>query len=820
MQLPELPVSAVLSELNAALQAGCAVLSAPPGAGKTTLVPPYLLGHRYAGGGRIIMLEPRRVAARAAAMRIASLLGEQVGETVGYRVRGDVRVGPDTRIEVMTEGMLTALLRRDPALEKVKLVIFDEFHERNLAGDLALALVSDIRSGLRDDLDVLVMSATLEAERVAALLDGAPVVAAPGRMFPVEVHWSGAAGDVRDLPGRMAAAIRQLLPRESGSFLAFLPGAREIEETAAQLADLESESLRVVPLYGALDKREQDEAIAPPAPGRRKVVLATNLAESSLTIEGVRVVLDSGLERRMRFAPGSGLARLECTRISRASAEQRAGRAGRLEPGAVYRFWTELEHRALPERPVPEVLDCDLAPLALQLADWGAAPEQLRWLDPVPVAGFEAARELLRLLGLLDGAGQLTPAGRRAAALAIHPRLAAMLIEAEKRDLLPLAAELAALLEERDPTPRAPGADIEYRLEKLRSAPRQLRQHLVIRDQLLQAFRAAYRPQDGGRAGELLTFAYPDRVAQSRGVPGVHYLLSGGRGARLLETDDLRQHPMLVAADVDGLGAAARIQLAAPLDEADFAAVCGDRFTEVEVVAFDREKERVTAMRETRFGSLVVRRAPLGAVDPGEAARVLAEAVNATGLHVLRLDAAALALLERVRFAAARDPENWPDWSEAALPGRLEEWISGLPEARSFADLGRADWRAVLEQQLGYAAKSRLEREYPERFEVPTGSRLRIDYSAETPVLRVRVQELYGVRVHPALGGGRFPLKLELLSPAQRPIQITSDLPRFWRENWELVRREMRAAYPKHVWPEDPANAAPTTRAKPRPNKG
>ena len=814
LQNDDLPVSGVLPELAAALKRhGRAVLAAPPGAGKTTLVPPYLLQTLCGSGGRIVLLEPRRVAARAAAARIAALLGDRVGGVAGYRVRGESRVSEATRIEVVTDGVLIRMVQDDPELSGISLVVFDEFHERHLEGDLALALVWDVRGGLREDLRVLVMSATLEVARIAALLDDAPVVEAAGRVFPVVEHWGGPFGTPAELPRRMAVAVRRVAEREPGGVLAFLPGVGEIEKTAALLRDALPEETLLVPLHGSLDRHGQDAALAPAPPGRRKVVLATNIAESSLTLDGVRVVIDSGYERRLRFDPASGMPRLECCRISRASAAQRAGRAGRTEAGAVYRLWTEADHRLLPERPLPEIREADLSRLALELARWGAPPEALRWLDPPPEAAWSAARRLLRELGALDVSGKLTPRGRSLAVLPVHPRLGAMLLQAGAMDLIPLGCELAALLEERDILPPGAGADVSLRLEQWRRRPREYRALNGIRDQLLRLMRTPWREQPADAAGLLLAHAYPEWIGRSRAHAGTSYLLRCGRGAALENGDDLRRAGFLAVARLDGGASAGRIRLAAALREEDLRRYFPEGLTVETVVEFDREHERVSASREERFGAIVLRRTPLEAPPPEQCARLLAEAIRETGLQVPTSDGAARSLLERVRFAASREPGMWPDWSEAGVAAQLETWLLMLPQVRSFDALRKVDWHALLRTVLGHAGLERLERIYPEKYVVPTGSRIRIDYSGPVPVLAVRVQELYGLKTHPALGGGHVSLKLELLSPARRVIQITSDLPGFWRNNWAPVRREMRAAYPKHFWPENPAEAQPTTRA-------
>lgn len=810
----DFPVAAVLPELAAALlRRRCAVLAAPPGTGKTTLVPPYLLDRV---SGRILMLEPRRLAAKAAAVRIAAMLGVPLGGPVGYAMRGEVRRSADTRIEIVTEGLLVRRLQEDPELTGVDVVIFDEFHERSLAADLALALALDVRQSLRPELAILAMSATLDAARIAALLGDAPVIAAEGRLFPVAEHYGEAFGAPRHLPERAAAAVEKILARESGSLLVFLPGAAEIDRCRALLAGKEADQVEILPLYGNLDFKLQEQAIRPAPPGRRKVVLATNLAESSLTIDGVRVVLDAGYERRNRFDPGSGMSRLELVRISRASAIQRAGRAGRLEPGAVYRLYAESDLGRLPEFTPPEIAESDLAGLALELHRWGAAPDALRWLDPPPPSALEAAAALLRELGALDGENRLTPLGRAAAELPVHPRLAVMLRQAAGLKLVPLAAELAALLEERDILPPGASADLTERLRLLRRRPAACRRVVAVRDQLCRLLHVSWREQDENAAGLLLAFAFPDRIGRSRGKLSGSYLLSGGRGARLPEHDDLRRCEFLAVARLDRGEGEGRIQLAAGLTEEALRQHFAARITTAERVFFDAGKERLAGRREEKLGAVVLAAAPLGKISPEKAAELLAAAVRAAGLTTLEFNDSARRLLDRVRFAAGIEPAAWPDWSESALLDRLEELLRQLPAARAIDDLRRADWTALLKNLLGFPLLARLDREYPEFFTVPTGSKLRLDYRGAAPTLAVRVQELYGLATHPTLGHGRFPLRLELLSPARRPIQITSDLPEFWRVNWAIVRKEMRAAYPKHPWPENPAAAPPTTRAKPR----
>ncbi|MBO5763390.1 MAG: ATP-dependent helicase HrpB, partial [Lentisphaeria bacterium] len=667
----------------------------------------------------------------------------------------------------------------------------------------------DLRCNLREDLHVLIMSATLDCERIAALLDDAPVIRAEGKMFPVEEHWSAPFGDPRKIGERAAAAVRTLLDREEGNFLVFLPGAREIECAAEALADLASPQLRIAPLYGNLEKKEQDAAVAIPPQGVRKVVLATNIAESSLTIDGVRVVIDSGLEKVMRYSPASGIPHLEMQKISRASAQQRAGRAGRLAPGAVYRLYDESAYRAMREFAAPEIREADLTPLALELAQWGATPDQLRWLDPPPEGNFAAAQEILRDLSLLDSGNHLTAAGREAGKFAVHPRLAAMLLRGKTLGMASLAAELAALIGERDPLPFAESADIRLRLEYWRSHKRHFPLGTILRDQLLRVLHIDYREESPEEAGVLIAAAFPERIARQRAPRSSEYLLASGRGAALQENDPLRTAPFLAAAGLDG-SARAAIRLAAPLTEAEIRQHFANRIRRRERVFL--EGDRVAAAAEETLGAVILKSSPLSSPPPEAAAELLADAVARGGLHLLNLDKNAQVLRERVNFAHRQSPEEWQDWSDEGLCAALPELLQLLPEAKSLRDLARADWRKLLEIHLGFPQLQRLDREYPERFETPAGSRLRIDYTGETATLPVKLQEMFGVTRHPALGGGRIPLRIELLSPAQRPVQITSDLPRFWRENYALVQKEMKSRYPKHFWPDDPAGCAATSR--------
>ncbi|MBI1197528.1 MAG: ATP-dependent helicase HrpB [Phenylobacterium sp.] len=807
-----LPVHEILSELKAALAGpGAAVLVAPPGAGKTTVVPLELLAEPWARGGRIVVLEPRRLAARAAAARMAATLGERVGDTVGLRVRMQTRVSAATRIEVVTEGVFTRMVLADPELAGVACVIFDEFHERSLDADLGLALARDAQKLLRDDLRLLVMSATLDGAAVARLLGDCPVVESQGRMFPVETRYLGR--DERLSPDdRVVRAVERALAEEPGSLLVFLPGQGEIRRAAERLAErVRRPDVDIAPLYGALDPREQDRAIEPAAPGRRKVVLATSIAETSLTIQGVRVVIDAGLARVPRYDPASGLTRLATVRVSRAAADQRRGRAGRTEPGACYRLWDEAETRALPAFADPEILDADLSGLALDLARWGAKdPADLAFLDPPPAAAFAEARALLRRLEALDEAGVLTPHGRALSDMPLPPRLAHMVLKAAETGQAARAARIAALVTEQGLGGR--DADLRHRLDLLARdrGPR-------ARDARALADRWAGltgKPGTGDPLsdGLLLAFAYPERIAKARGGQGEFQLVTG-RGAFVEPTDALAREPWLAIAELGGGERRDRILLAAPLDPADLAAFEGQ--FEVEARLEESGGGRLRARRLTRLGRLVVREETDDNPDPALVARALADRVRREGLRLLPWGPAAVSLRERAAFLHARDPA-WPDLSDAALLARLDAWLSPLlVGVRRLADLRPDALDGALRALIPWDQQRRLDAEAPARWTAPTGNSFAVDYAAEAgPRVDVRVQEVFGLAQHPTVGG--VPLTLSLLSPAHRPIQTTQDLPGFWKGSWKDVRADMRGRYPKHVWPEDPAAAAPTTRAKPR----
>ncbi len=795
------------------------MLIAPPGAGKTTGVPLALLDQPWVGDGKILMLEPRRLAARAAAARMAQTLGEAVGETVGYRVRMQAKVGGRTRIEVVTEGVFTRRILDDPGLDGVACVIFDEFHERSLDADLGLAFARDAQGVLREDLRLLVMSATLDGAAVAGLLGEAPVIRSLGRAFPVDTRYLGRNPAAR-LEDEVVRAVRRALVDESGSLLVFLPGAGEITRVQTALAERlgERPDIALTPLYGALDPVEQDRAIRSAAPGVRKIVLATSIAETSLTIDGVRVVIDAGLSRVPRFEPARGLTRLETVRVSRAAADQRRGRAGRTEPGVCYRLWDEAETRALLPFARPEILESDLSGVALDLAQWGVKSAQgLALLDPPPASAFAEARALLTRLGALDDAGDLTDHGRRLARLPLAPRLAQMVLRGADRGMGRRAALIAACLSERGLGGAA--IDLSTRLERL-AADRGPR----ARDARALAsrwVRAAGGGEDGDAAtpdqdGLLLAEAFPERIAKARGPLG-EFRLASGRGAYLDPTEALAREPWLAVGELGGGAARDRILLAAPLAETALLTAFADRL--VVEARIDRDAQgRVRARRQSRLGDLVVEERAIERPDGALLRRALLQEVLSDGVGALHWGEAALSFRARVAFMARLEPGVWPDLSDETLRTTAHEWLAPLLEGRNaLAQVMAGDLDQAVRDLVPWALQRRLDAEAPERFAVPTGSTLTIDYGADGgPRLEVRVQELFGLDRHPTIAGGRAPLTLALLSPARRPVQVTKDLPGFWAGSWKAVRAEMRGRYPRHPWPEDPLQAPPTTRAKPR----
>ena len=816
----DLPIEAALPDLLAALERGPnAVLVAPPGAGKTTRVPLALLAAPWRGDGRIVMLEPRRLAARASAARMAKTLGEEVGATVGHRVRMDSRVTRATRIEVVTEGVFTRMILDDPELSGVAAVIFDEFHERSLDADLGLALALDAQGALRPDLRILVMSATLDGARVQALLPEADLVTSEGRAFPVETRHLPRRPDAR-LEAEVTSAVAQALAADPGSVLVFLPGQGEIRRVAEALDGRVGPEVDVAPLYGALTPAEQDRAIRPAEPGRRKVVLATSIAETSLTIEGVRIVVDSGLARVPRYEPDTGMTRLETVRVSRASADQRRGRAGRTEPGVCWRLWTEPQTAALAAFDRPEMLEADLASLVLDLAEWGVAdPATLRFLDPPPKPAWDEAVALLTDLDALDAAGRLTDEGRALRRLPLHPRLAHMVHRAAHGGAGRLAAEIAAIVSERGLG--GTGVDLEERVRRFRSdrGPRAEEARRMAARWADLAGRP--RADDFGNGlsdcGRLLALAYPDRVAQARGGLG-SFRLANGRGAKLEAFEGLARQPFLAVAECQGAAREARILLAAPISAADIEADFAAHVVEEDEVRFDAAAGRVKARRVRRFGRVVLSEKPIEKPDATLVARALMGAVRAAGLASLPWGRAAERLRHRVEYVRRAGVAGLPDLSDETLLAALEDWLAPHVLGRTApADIRETDVFEAVDALVDWSAKRLLDAEAPTHFTAPTGSNVPIDYEAENgPAIAIRVQELFGLDRHPAICEGRVTLLVELLSPAHRPIQVTRDLPGFWKGSWRDVKIEMKGRYPRHVWPDDPASAAPTTRAKPR----
>lgn len=827
---PSLPVDAVLPELLAALAAStAAVLIAPPGAGKTTRVPPALLDAPWLEGRKILLLEPRRLAARAAAERMASERGERVGETIGLRARLDTRVGPKTRIEVVTEGVFTRMILDDPGLEGIGAVVFDEFHERSLDADAGLAFALDARSGLREDLRLLVMSATLDGARVAALLGDALVIEALGRTFPIETRYAGRPVE-RRIEDAMADAITRAVRMDPGSVLAFLPGQAEIRRTAERLIErLDAGVFDIVELHGGLEGRLQRQAIEPAAAGRRKVVLATSIAQTSITIEGVRIVIDSGLERVPRYDPDAGLTRLATISVSRATADQRRGRAGRTEPGIGWRLWDEPQTAGLRPFTEPEIRQADLSGLLLDCAAWGTLdPAQLAWLDPPSAGAVAAARAELVLLGAIDADGRLTDMGRRLRALPLPPRLARMVIAASKHGCEMRAAEIAAILVERGIGGRS--ADLSERLSDFRRDRTGRADSLrrlaagwarTAAEHSTQSSRSMSSPPSELSDACLLALAFPDRIAKSRGAPG-HFVLASGRGAMVDATDPLARAPFLVVAELTGAAAAARILVAARADATEIdalAAIAGLPIETLTETAFDASAAALRARRVTRLGAIMLASEPQSIPAGPQSVALLVEGLAQLGIARLPWSAAQRHLRDRVEFLRSAAPDaGWPDLSDTGLRASTALWLAPfITDVTRLSEVTPAQLGNALDTLLPWNLKQRLESEAPTHFEAPTGNRHPIDYDAEgAPLVSIRVQELFGLVRHPAIAGGRLPLTLALLSPAGRPVQITRDLPGFWSGSWRDVKSEMRGRYPKHPWPDDPANAPPTARAKRR----
>jgi ATP-dependent helicase HrpB len=826
-----LPIDSVLPKLCEALAgAPSAVLVAPPGAGKTTRVPLALLDQPWVGSQKIIVLEPRRLAARGAAARMAATLGERVGDTIGIRARLNVSVSARTRIEVVTEGVFARMILDDPALDGVGAVLFDEYHERSLDADAGLALALDAQAGLRDDLRILVMSATLDGARVAGLLGQkgapAPVIQSTGRAYPVETVYLSRDAQ-RRIEEQTADAVMRALRAEQGSILVFLPGQGEIRRVETILrAAIRDAAVSIAPLYGAMDQRAQDLAVQPAPAGQRKVVLATSIAETSLTIEGVRVVVDSGLARVPRYEPDIAVTRLETVRVSRAAADQRRGRAGRTEPGVCYRLWDEPETASLLPFAEPEIRAADLSGLVLDLAHWGVTePSQLAWLDPPPAPAVQEARAMLRAIAALDADHRITDRGRAIRALPLPPRLARMVLAAAEvgGEAVQTAAELAALIVERGIGGQT--VDIVQRLEAFRRerSPRaqDLRRMAAGWASTARASVAQVTAAPVESAAALLAIAYPDRLAKRRGGAG-QFLLANGRGAMLDAADPLARAVYLVVVEMAGSAAQTRILLAAPLEEAELFAIAGDRIMSAVDIGFDRAAARLSARRVRRLDAITLASDTLPVPLNADTQRLLAEGVMGLGIGHLPWSKTTLQWRDRVLFlrrAVGQGEDNpWPDVSDAAFQATASEWLAPfLVGCSALADITGEMLRNALEALLPWPMQRRLDAEAPTHFTAPTGSTIALDYDAEDgPVLAVRVQELFGLREHPAVAAGRVPLTLHLLSPAHRPIQITRNLPGFWAGSWAAVKSEMKGRYPKHPWPDDPASAAPTTRAKPR----
>lgn len=819
-----LPIDQILPELLDILETEAnVVLQAPPGAGKTSRVPLALLDQAWLGKNKIIMLEPRRLAARNAASYMAASLGEPVGQRVGYRIRMDNKLGPATRIEVVTEGILTRMLQTDPALEGIGLVIFDEFHERSLQADLGLALCLESQAALRDDLKIVVMSATLDGAATAKLLGDAAIVSSAGRSYPVETHYVAPPPRARraQLLQHQASVIKKVLQQESGSALVFLPGTAEIRQLEQQLQQMQlSDNILITPLYGELSLAAQQLAIQPTATGKRKIVLATNIAETSLTIEGIRIVIDSGLARVPRFEPSTGLTRLETVNISQASAEQRRGRAGRLEPGSCYRLWPAGQQ--LQAHSKAEILTADLAPLALELARWGCQdPDQLQWLNPPPKATFSQAQALLQQLGALNKDLRITAHGQQMAQLPLHPRLAHMILEAKQMGAGRLACQIAALLSEPDPLRKSETRDSDLRsrlallmtnsnqatLKRIKQSVRQWQQQLSIKDD----------NNDPSLIGVLLGLAYPDRIAQRRTGKDGRYLLANGRGAAFGEYESLAEEPYLVIAELGARQTDARIFLAAAIDAQQIDEHFAELIETRNIINWNQRNKAVQAVQQHCLGALVLDERPLDSPDPEQICTALLEGIRQAGLQCLPWNKATQQWQQRLQFLHRHDPDNWPDVSEQALLKNMAAWLAPFLNGMSrLRHLDKLDLQTALNSLLPWPQLRQLEQLAPLHIQVPTGSQIALDYDNDPPILPVRLQEMFGACDTPTIANGKVKLLLKLLSPAQRPLQVTQDLKGFWRGSYAEVKKDMKGRYPKHYWPDDPLQAEPTRRAKPR----
>lgn len=834
--MKKLPIEDILLSLKQ--QLSChrnSVLVAPPGAGKTTRIPLALLAESWLIGKRILMLEPRRLAARSAARYMSALLGEQVGETVGYRIRFDTCIGPRTRIEVITEGILTRMLQTDPALENVGIVIFDEFHERSIHADLGLALCLQSQAVLREDLKILVMSATLDATPVAQMMGDAPIIVSEGISFPVETYYLS-----QPVAGPITAAVthkvQEALAKAQGDILVFLPGVGDIHWVASRLLALGiGQYVAIAKLYGALPQTSQDLAILPDPMGKRKIVLATSIAETSITVEGVRIVIDSGFMRIPRFSPRTGMMHLATVKVSRGAADQRRGRAGRVAAGVCYRLWTKQEELAHELHSVPEIMEADLAPLALELAAWGATPEELLWLDPPPQAAFAQATELLQQLGAVSPDGQITTHGRKMAEVGLHPRLSHMILQAISLEYGNLACEIAALLGQRDlfqGEKSTPDADLRLRIEALRQGSSRLvsgyslgytmddsiyrRLQVDIRH-WKQVFAVPTSGVDDSHAcGLILAFAYPDRIGQGRGDG--RFLLRNGRGAVFKEPQALAREPYLVAAELGGEdGPENRIFLASPINEGEIKKHFKEQIVVQEIIIWNHEAQAVRARRSESLGSLVLMNIPLSNPDPGQILSALIAGIRQEGMAILPWTKTACQFRQRLAFMHYFQ-SDWPDASDEGLLGSLEEWLGPyLYGMNSREHLQRLQMVTALESMLTFSQRQHLDDWAPTHILVPSGQRIPVDYSQQgNPILGVRLQEMFGLKQTPLIGQGKVPLTLHLLSPAQRPVQVTKDLASFWQNAYFEVKKDLMGRYPKHYWPDNPLEAMPTHRVRPR----
>ncbi|AHM60103.1 ATP-dependent helicase HrpB [Flammeovirgaceae bacterium 311] len=821
MAASDYPIQSVIPDLKKGfLNQSTLILEAPPGAGKSTVLPLQLLEESWLKGKKILMLEPRRLAARAVAQRMAYLLNEGVGQIVGYRVRFETRVGSDTKLEVLTEGILTRMLGQDNTLEGVGLVIFDEFHERSLHADLALALCREVQSVLRDDLRLLIMSATLDGNALSGMLGNAPVLKSEGRQYPINLQYLPQ--EQRGTPGGEAIAqqvyraVRKALEAEAGDVLVFLPGLGEIKRVEERLKEACPE-LSLHPLYGDLPQAEQQAALLQHPQGRRKVVLATSIAETSLTIEGIRIVIDSGYSRVPRFDPRSGLTRLETEAVTRSTADQRAGRAGRLGPGVAYRLWSEGMHQHLLPQRQPEILEADLAPMVLELAGWGITdPRSLNWVTPPPAGAVAAAQELLQQLDALQE-GRITEKGRKMLQLPTHPRLAHLLLEGEAAGVAALAADVAALLEERDPLQKEAGADLSLRVEALRRSRTSGRSRAAgssrfSRVELLvlnwcSIFKAqpGTDPVNDQEVGKLIAAAYPERIA--RRDTGNRYRLASGRAARLPEADPLGNEQWLAIAHMDAGKGEGKIFLAAPINPKDLLAFAKEQ----DVIGWDSARGELVAIKELRIGDVVLESRPLGSIPEADRLRLLCGAVKADGENLLSWTEDVKQWQARVlSLRSWRSSEAWPDVSLPALLQSPEQWLMPyLGVVRRQDDFRRLELLQILQSSLPWELQQRLDQLAPLTLEVPTGSHIRLAYRADgsPPILAVRLQEMFGLLETPLINEGRTSVLLHLLSPGYRPVQVTQDLHSFWQNTYAAVRKDLRGRYPKHHWPEDPWTA-------------